>query len=53
MNLKNRNSFLGWIEDIVEKEKKCWLPAFYPFLTMFSTSFFFKVIKSWDFVEKG
>ena len=29
-----------------EKRRKCWLPAFSPFPTMFSKSFFFRVIKS-------
>ena len=32
------------IENIVGKGKKCWLPAFSPFPTMFSKGFFFRII---------
>ena len=32
------------------KRRKCWLPAFSPFLTMFSKGFFCKVVKSQDYV---
>ena len=35
------------------KRRKCWLPAFSPFLTMFSKGFLFRVIKSLDCVVKG
>ena len=35
------------------KRRKCWLPAFSSFPTMFSKGFFFKVVKSWDGVEKS
>ena len=35
------------------KRSKCWLPAFFPFPTMFSKGFFFQVAKSQDFVVKG
>ena len=34
------------------KRRKCWLPAFSPFPTMFLKSFFFKVVKSRDLVVK-
>ena len=34
------------------KRKKCWLPAFSPFLTMFSKECFFKVIESWKCVVR-
>ena len=34
------------------KRRKCWLPTFSPFPTMLSTGFFFRVIKSRDFVVK-
>ena len=34
------------------KRRKCWLPAFSPFPTMFSKGFFFRVIRSWDCVVK-
>ena len=30
------------------KRRKCWLPAFSPFPTMFSKGFFFRVVKSRD-----
>ena len=32
------------------KRRKCWLPAFSPFLTVFSKGFFFRVLKSRDYV---
>ena len=35
------------------KRRKCWLPAFSPFPTMFSVGFFLRVIKSWDCVVKS
>ena len=34
------------------KRRKCWLPAFSLFLTMFSKGFFIKVVKSRNCVEK-
>ena len=45
--------FLGWVENIFGKRRKCWLPAFSPFPTMFLTGFFFRVVKSRDCVVKG
>ena len=35
------------------KKRKCWLPAFSPFPTMFSKGFFLKVVKSCDCVVKS
>ena len=35
------------------KRRKCWLPAFFPFHTMFSKGFFLWVVKSWDCVVKS
>ena len=35
------------------KKRKCWLPAFSPFPTMFSNCFFFTVVKSRDCVVKS
>ena len=35
------------------KRRKCWLPSFSPFTTMFSKGFFLKVIKSQDCVVKS
>ena len=35
------------------KRRKCWLPAFSPFPTMFSKGFFFRVIKSRDCLGQG
>ena len=32
------------------KRRKCWLPAFYPFPTMFSKGFLYRVIKRQDCV---
>ena len=34
------------------KRRKCWLPAFSPFPTMFSKGFLFRVVKSRDYVVK-
>ena len=34
------------------KREKCWLPAFFPFPTMFSKGFFFRVVTSPDCVVK-
>ena len=36
---------LEWVENIVEKGEKCWLPAFSPFPTIFSKDFFFRSLK--------
>ena len=30
------------------KRRKCWIPAFSPFSTLFSKFFFFGVLKTWD-----
>ena len=38
---------LGMVENM-RRRRKCWLPAFSPFFTMFSKGFFFRVVKSWD-----
>ena len=35
------------------KRRKCWLPAFSPFPTLFSKAFFERVVKTWDCVVKG
>ena len=40
-------------ENIVVNGKKCWLPAFSPFPTMFSKGFLCRVIKNRDSVVKG
>ena len=34
------------------KRRKCWLPTFSPFPTMFSKGFFFRVVKSRYYVER-
>ena len=36
------------VENIVGKRRKCWLPAFSPFPTMFSKVFLFSVVKGRD-----
>ena len=36
-----------------EKRRKCWLPAFSPFPTMFSKDFFHWAVKSRDCVVKS
>ena len=33
------------VENIVEKTRKCWIPAFSPFPTMFSKGFLYRVTK--------
>ena len=40
------------VENIVGKRRKCWLPVFSQFPTMFSKAFFFRVVKSRDCVVK-
>ena len=40
------------IENIVGKRRKCWVPAFSTFPTMFSKAFFLKIIKTWDILTK-
>ena len=35
------------------KKRKCWLPAFSPFPTMFSRDLFFGVVKTRDYMAKG
>ena len=35
------------------KRRKCWLPAFSPFPTMYSKGYFLRVVKSGDCVEKS
>ena len=35
------------------KRRKCWLPAFFPFPTMFSNGFFLRVVKSRECVGKS
>ena len=39
---------LGRVENIVQKIRKCWFPAFSPFPTMFSKAFFSRGVKSLD-----
>ena len=53
MLLKISISFFDRAENIVEKRRKCWLPAFSSFPTMFSKALCFKVAKSLDCVVKS
>ena len=46
-------SLYNRVENIVGKGEKCWLPAFSPFPTMFSKSFFYRVVESWDCIVKS
>ena len=50
---KKTISVLDRIENIVGKRRKCWLPAFSPFPTMFSKIFSFNVDKTRDLIVKG
>ena len=43
---------LGKGRKLCGKRRKCWLPAFSPFPTMFSTAFFLRVVRSQDCVVK-
>ena len=49
--LKNSNLF--WERKHCGKKRKCWLPAFFPFPTMFSKGFLPWVVKSRDFEVKS
>ena len=44
---------LGTVENIAGKRRKCWLPAFSPFPTMFSKGFFPRIVKSRDCLVMG
>ena len=44
---------LGEGRKICEKRRKCWLPAFSPFPTMFSKSFFHRGVISRDCEENA
>ena len=45
--------FVFYREDsIVGKGEKCWLPAVFPFPTMFLNGLYLRVVKSLDFVVK-
>ena len=49
----SRKSKLGIVKGRKQcrKRRKCWLPAFSPFPTMFSNGFFFRVVRGqglWD-----
>ena len=47
LNVTQKLKFiLGRVETIVGKRRKCWLPAFFPFPTMFSNGFLNRVVKS-------
>ena len=37
-------SLCNRVENVVGKKRKCWLPAFSPFPTMFSIAFYFRVV---------
>ena len=52
MTRKIENGF-GKCRKHCGKRRKCWLPAFSPFSTMFQKSLFLRVVKSWDCVVKG
>ena len=41
------------VENIAGKRRKCWLPAFSPFPTMFSKGFCSIIVKSQDCMVKG
>ena len=46
-------SVLGRVEKHCGKRRKCWLPAFSSFPTMFSKGFFLRVVKIQDCVVKS
>ena len=39
--------------NIVGKRRKCWLPAFSPFTTMFLQGVFLRIINTWYCLVKG
>ena len=49
---KNKICF-GNVKKYCEKRRKCWLPAFCPFPTIFSKGLIVKVFKTQDCVVKG
>ena len=53
-NLAEKQKFvLERVENIVGKRRKCWLPAFSPFPTIFSKDFLPRSVKSPHCVVKG
>ena len=50
---KTMISVFDRVGNIMGKERKCWLPAFSPFPSMFLKGFFLMVVKSWDCVVKS
>ena len=46
-------SAISMKENIVEKKRKCWVPASSSFPTMFSKDLFYGVVKGWDCVVKS
>ena len=54
INLIQKLKFVyGWVENIVGKGKKCWLPAFSPFSTMLSEGIYLVIVKTQDRVVKS
>ena len=51
--IKTMISFFDRVENNVGKRRKCWLPAFSPFPTVFSKAFPLRVVKSLDCVVKS
>ena len=53
-NVASKQKFFIWIgRKHCGKRRKCWLPAFSPFLTMFSKGYFLMVVKCQDCVIKS
>ena len=53
LNVNDKLDFvLGRVGNVVGKRRKCWLPTFSPFPTIFSKALCFRVIKSQDCVVK-
>ena len=51
MNVTKTEILSGIVREHCGKRRKCWLPAFSPFPTMFSKGFIFRVVKSRDCVN--
>ena len=51
--LCDSSSCFGNVRKLCGKRRKCLLPAFSRFPTMFSKGFFLRVVKSWDCVVKA
>ena len=50
---KKKKIVSNWVENIVVKEEKCWLPAFSLLPTIFLQAFCVWIVKSWHCMVNG